>query len=345
MEAFGRPIRPNSGTSQDIFAPYDRYFRSGNKVNIEFTDQLAHEIIASKPFQRLGDISFLGAISYARHFREQNGPIKESRFEHSVGVARLAERFASKVGLLPSERREVVAAALLHDIGHPPLSHSAEDAFKARLGVDHHDLTLEIITGNTEFGRPIPRILNSHSVSVDSVIALLEGSKSYANYKLFSGPFNLDTLEGISRCSAYRLSRVSYTIPAPDLVLSAAINPDPTDAPPILDCFWRMKGQIYNEFIRSETGVLADYIASSYFADNRRKISRRTLIQTESELMQEHKKLFENLYQFTGLPELHGKTITYFRRNFIIDRGVSVNALEKRYRQTKTQKSLHVDKI
>ena len=65
---------------------------------------------------------------------------EHSRFSHVLGTMDLAGRVYDAVaaksdGLLPTdpggrERRLVRAAALLHDIGHAPFSHSAEDLFE-----------------------------------------------------------------------------------------------------------------------------------------------------------------------------------------------------------------------
>ena len=87
------------------------------------------KIIDTTAFRRLGGISQLGLVSLvypgARH----------TRFEHSLGVYRLAllflkrlahdERFAETVR--PDEALLLIAAALLHDIGHWPCCHLIED--------------------------------------------------------------------------------------------------------------------------------------------------------------------------------------------------------------------------
>ena len=46
------------------------------------------------------------------------------------------------------ERRLVTAAALLHDIGDAPLSHSLEPVFLKFFGMEHHTATRDIVTGN-----------------------------------------------------------------------------------------------------------------------------------------------------------------------------------------------------
>jgi len=86
-----------------------------------------------------------------------------SRFEHSLGVMEVASRafdsLASRHGAtmesrfadipdfadkpLAKARQGIRLAALVHDIGHPPFSHAAEDVFKVSLG--HEALSVRII--------------------------------------------------------------------------------------------------------------------------------------------------------------------------------------------------------
>ena len=106
-------------------------------------DELEAALLNSRPMQRLRFIHQLGLTFLVFPGAEH------SRFAHALGTMHLAGRvydaLASKSGgLLPihpgsSERRLVRVAALLHDIGHAPFSHTAEDLFAG--GIDHEDMT------------------------------------------------------------------------------------------------------------------------------------------------------------------------------------------------------------
>ena len=63
-----------------------------------------------------------------------------TRFEHSVGTMHLAGIACREFDLADDERRLVVAAALLHDIGHGPFSHASEPFMETRLGRVHDDI-------------------------------------------------------------------------------------------------------------------------------------------------------------------------------------------------------------
>mgnify|MGYP001165975026 CR=1 FL=1 len=88
----------------------------------------ARTLIGSQAFLRLDRIQQLGFVS-----RVWPGA-KHTRFEHSLGVMHLARRATAHLAALPhcawissEDYRTVVAAALLHDIGHYPFSHAIEE--------------------------------------------------------------------------------------------------------------------------------------------------------------------------------------------------------------------------
>lgn len=70
-----------------------------------------------------------------------------TRLEHSLGTYFIAEKMANALQLSEEEKLCVMAAALLHDIGHPPYSHTLEAVLNDRLGLTHVELTKSIILG------------------------------------------------------------------------------------------------------------------------------------------------------------------------------------------------------
>ncbi len=89
-------------------------------------------LLATRETQRLRRIRQLGFTSLVFPGAEH------SRFAHAIGTAwvmtRLLGRISEVEGVLPTElrldaeaRRDAVAAALLHDLGHGPFSHLFED--------------------------------------------------------------------------------------------------------------------------------------------------------------------------------------------------------------------------
>ncbi len=104
-------------------------------------DRLLLALINTTEFQRLRRIKQLGMSELV--FPGAN----HSRFSHSIGVMNTARSFLDRVekvsgAKLPEEHRAaVLAASLLHDIGHGPFSHT----FEKISGESHETRTLEII--------------------------------------------------------------------------------------------------------------------------------------------------------------------------------------------------------
>lgn len=96
-------------------------------------------LIDTPAFQRLRRIRQLGSASLTFHGAES------SRFTHSIGVLAIArrafDRLASAYPQLQTYRAVVLCAALLHDIGHGPFSHTGEEVF----GSNHEHWTGRIL--------------------------------------------------------------------------------------------------------------------------------------------------------------------------------------------------------
>ncbi|MEL7332030.1 MAG: HD domain-containing protein [Cyanobacteria bacterium J06560_2] len=111
-------------------------------ISLESSDPveaLLTALIDTAAFQRLRRIRQLGPASLTFHGAEM------SRFTHSLGVMAVARRaFDQLAGIhdvLKPHRATVLCAALLHDIGHGPFSHTAEEVF----GSEHERWTRVIV--------------------------------------------------------------------------------------------------------------------------------------------------------------------------------------------------------
>jgi HD superfamily phosphohydrolase len=102
-------------------------------------EALLIQLIDTPAFQRLRRIRQLGPASLTFHGAES------SRFTHSLGVMAIARRafdqLQRRYPVLEPHRSTVLCAALLHDIGHGPYSHTAEEIF----GLNHEHWTRQII--------------------------------------------------------------------------------------------------------------------------------------------------------------------------------------------------------
>jgi putative nucleotidyltransferase with HDIG domain len=152
-------------------------------------DSFFIELFRTEAFQRLGSVRFLGGIDYllVRNPNGVQGNTRYTRLQHSLGVARLASEYSSNFDLGPTDRRLIVAAALLHDIGHAPLSHSIEPVFHECFGMDHHGATKDIIFGHVPIGRAVYKLLRTHSIDIDHLSSLIAGKDS-GFHCFFFGP-------------------------------------------------------------------------------------------------------------------------------------------------------------
>ena len=90
-------------------------------------EALVIDLIDTAPFQRLRRVRQLGPAFLTFHGAES------SRFTHSLGVLHLARlalgQLERRNPALAEHRAVLYAAALLHDVGHAPLSHSGEEMY------------------------------------------------------------------------------------------------------------------------------------------------------------------------------------------------------------------------
>jgi HD superfamily phosphohydrolase len=100
---------------------------------------------------------------------------------------------AGELGAVPElERRLVVAAALLHDIGHYPFSHALEE-----IGVPHH----EQVAAPLIAGGPVGLILREEFApdAPERILALVRGRSESALQGLISGSIDLDKTDYLKR--------------------------------------------------------------------------------------------------------------------------------------------------
>ena len=109
-----------------------------------------------------------------------------TRFEHSLGVSHIAGMMADSLGLDEHETNTVQAAAMLHDVGHGPYSHTLEHILHERGGMDHMSITEGIILGDYDVLRDgeqssvpdrqrVPDILERHGLDPKEVAGLIRG--------------------------------------------------------------------------------------------------------------------------------------------------------------------------
>lgn len=169
------------------------------------TDALETALIDSRPMQRLRFIRQLGWTFLIFPGAEH------SRFSHVLGTMHLAGRVydalaAKSDGQLPThaecrERRLVRAAALVHDIGHAPFSHSAEDLFAD--GIDHEEMSRRLLVTPE-----IEAIFDRHGDGVDTAAVSRVLSKQGEGVErllseIITSELDVDKMDYLRRDSLY----------------------------------------------------------------------------------------------------------------------------------------------
>ncbi len=169
------------------------------------TDDLESALLASRPVQRLRFIHQLGLAHLVFPGAEH------SRFSHALGAMHLAGRvydqLSAKAGqLLPPgeasrERRLIRAAALLHDVGHAPYSHSAEELFED--AIDHEEMTRRLL-GLPEVEAAFER--HGDGITAADVARLLAGGQGETERllaQIISGELDVDKMDYLLRDSLF----------------------------------------------------------------------------------------------------------------------------------------------
>ena len=162
--------------------PFEKVFRDPIHQYIHVEHRVILDLINSKEFQRLRRIKQLGTSSFTFHAAEH------SRFGHSLGVYEITRRICHffernfsikddpENGWDDSELLVALCAALLHDVGHGPYSHTFEGIFNT----NHEAFTIDIITSETtEINHILKQVTSDFPEKVASVI-----SKEYPNQQV-----------------------------------------------------------------------------------------------------------------------------------------------------------------
>jgi HD superfamily phosphohydrolase len=173
------------------------------EVDVPLTPRV-RQLIDAPEFRRLARISQLGLVSLVYP------AAIHTRFEHSLGVYRLAlsylrqlgadERFAAAVQ--SGDALLFIAAALVHDLGHWPFCHPIEDIHLP--GVPSHELYANSFLLEGEIA---DTLRHDWGVNPRDVVMLLSGkprdTASRILKSMLSGPVDIDKMDYLFRDSLH----------------------------------------------------------------------------------------------------------------------------------------------
>ena len=167
---------------------------------VHVRDQVIWDLVKTKEFQRLRRIKQLGTLYLAFHSAEH------SRFNHSLGVYEIVRRMIENFEAYPEwnkdDRLLALSAALLHDLGHGPFSHTFEDIFHT----DHEEYTKKIIIEDTEVNAVLSKVSPDFPRQVAEVINKTHPNKLVIS--MISSQIDADRMDYLQRDSYY--TGVSY---------------------------------------------------------------------------------------------------------------------------------------
>ena len=152
-------------------------------------DDFAMAIIGTPQMQRLRWIKQLGLANLvypgANH----------SRFEHSLGVYHLTKLLAEHLSLKDGEKLELCFAALLHDVGHGPLSHATEPLLSTYHRGGHENI-LGVLRQSE-----LRSVLNEYGLSPNEIQRLVMGETALG--QIINGEIDSDRMDYLIRDAHY----------------------------------------------------------------------------------------------------------------------------------------------
>ena len=188
-----------------------KYIRDSLYGNIK-VEGIFLDLIEMPELQRLHGIKQLG-FTYLVY-----PGANHTRLEHSLGVCYVAKKICDSLQI---ENDAISVAALLHDVGHGPFSHTLEYLMHKRTGKDHVEITKEIIEGKRkledfEYDFTIKEILANYGVDAREIIDILSGNKGYLS-EIIHGSLDADQIDYLIRDAYY--TGVAYGIIDSDRII------------------------------------------------------------------------------------------------------------------------------
>jgi HD superfamily phosphohydrolase len=172
--------------------------------DVPFTSRV-RSLVDTAEFRRLAQITQLGLVS-----RVYPGAM-HTRFEHALGVYHNAlrylwqlgkdERFAAEVDSHSAE--VLMAAALLHDLGHWPFCHPIEDMGLSDLP-PHEQFAAEFLAPDRELAQVLEAQWNiAPEEVIDILVAGTDTPRMRLLRSILSGPIDIDKMDYLERDSLH----------------------------------------------------------------------------------------------------------------------------------------------
>jgi uncharacterized protein len=168
-------------------------------------DGAALALLGTPEFQRLWGIRQTGFAHLV--FPGAN----HTRLEHSLGTFWAAGEMAQRLELEPAVAERVRAGALLHDLGHPPFSHTLDMPLREVTGLRHERLSRRRVEGIDPLwparATAVPEILERFDLEPRAVAELIDprrpSSRAPLPGSILHGAIDADRLDYLQRDAHY----------------------------------------------------------------------------------------------------------------------------------------------
>ncbi len=138
-----------------------------------------------------------------------------TRLEHSLGAYHMASQAVEYLDIGAEDGETIRCAALLHDIGHGPFSHTLESILRTSLDVDHVDVTEKLLLGTYQIvdeqekaiiaSPSVGEVLEQHQVNTTDVANIIRGRAGQAPFRtqLLNSAIDVDQLDYLVRDAYY----------------------------------------------------------------------------------------------------------------------------------------------
>jgi HD superfamily phosphohydrolase len=167
------------------------------------------EILDTQEMQRLRRIRQLGFVYLVYP------SATHTRFEHSIGTMHLAGELARRLEFSKGDTEKLRLAALLHDLGHGPYSHSSENAISAHVPLRHEEITEQLIKSS-----PAADHIKSAGYTPLEIAKISTGKKALIG-EVIAGEIDVDRMDYLVRDAYY--TGVAYGIIDMDRLLNTTI--------------------------------------------------------------------------------------------------------------------------
>ncbi len=171
-------------------------------------DNVHRSIVVPEEILAVVNSSELQRLSWIRHlglaYLVFPGGV-HTRFEHSLGTYHVASSVASVLSLDEHDSLLLEYAALLHDVGHGPLSHTLDSVFMHFYNLDHVNVGVSLIKGDRSISgeSSLPSIMEKYGVDPEEVVSVITGAnlnkKRFFLHEIIDGVADIDQVDYLMR--------------------------------------------------------------------------------------------------------------------------------------------------